>query len=457
MAWPDGHGDERVTASGHSLVLKLESLLLVAVAPWRDAPAWRVAFSGGLDSTVLVRLLVRLAERERLPPLSAIHVHHGLQPAAEAWPAHCQRICDGLGVPLDVARVRVAPGNSLERAARDARYAAFIARLGAGEVLMSAQHRDDQAETLLFRLLRGAGVRGLAGMPGSRVLGDGVLLRPLLQVPRAELEACARELGLEWVEDPSNDDTEFSRNYLRQRIMPALAERWPQASSSIARSAEHLAEGEALLGELAQLDLQAARSDSAFPWLLLPSLELAPLIGLSPARQRNALRHWLNAFTAMPDSGHWAGWDDLRDAGSSASPVWKLEGGELRRADGRLWWLPGSWQQGLLAGGQWPEPGKVLELPGNGQLQLVGEPPQGALEVRYRQGGEVLDVAGRGRRDLKRLLNESGLPAFVRGRLPLLYRRGELLAVANLPGLAGPADARWRLRWTPPTNDQGLS
>lgn len=457
MAWPDGHGGGRVAEPGRALVLKLESALLAAVAPWRAAPAWRVAFSGGLDSTVLLHLLVRLARRESLPPLSAIHVHHGLQPAAEAWPAHCQRTCNGLGVPLQVARVQVTQGNSLERAARDARYAAFIARLGADEVLMSAQHRDDQAETLLFRLLRGAGVRGLAGMPASRALGEGVLLRPLLRVSRAELEACARELGVAWVEDPSNDDTDFSRNYLRRRIMPALTQRWPRAVESITRSAEHLAEGEALLGELAQLDLQAARTDSAFPWLRLPSLELAPLMGLSPARQRNALRHWMAGFTAMPDSDHWAGWDDLRDAGASASPVWRLAGGDLRRADGRLWWLPGQWSSPGAGSVRWAEPGQALELPGNGRLQLAGEPPAGPLEVRYRQGGEVLDVPGRGRRELKRLLNESGLPAFVRGRLPLLYRGPELLAVANLPGLAGPVDARWRLRWTPPTNDQGLS
>ncbi|WP_313516091.1 tRNA lysidine(34) synthetase TilS, partial [Pseudomonas sp.] len=147
--------------------MNLETHLIAALAPWRSAPAWRVGFSGGLDSSVLLRLLARLAEREALPSLSAIHVHHGLQAAADAWPAHCQAFCAGLGVPLRIIRVQVDSRASLERAAREARYRAFAESLGEGEVLLAAQHRDDQAETLLLRLLRGAGVRGLAAMPAA--------------------------------------------------------------------------------------------------------------------------------------------------------------------------------------------------------------------------------------------------------------------------------------------------
>ncbi len=142
-----------------------------ALQPWRSASGWCVALSGGLDSTVLLHLLAGLAQREALPPLSAIHIHHGLQSAADAWPAHCRELCAALSVPLQVEYVQVASGASLERAAREARYAAFAARLGIGELLLTAQHRDDQAETLLFRLLRGAGVQGLSAMPMSRALG----------------------------------------------------------------------------------------------------------------------------------------------------------------------------------------------------------------------------------------------------------------------------------------------
>ncbi|KSW23342.1 MULTISPECIES: tRNA lysidine(34) synthetase TilS [unclassified Pseudomonas] len=437
--------------------MPLPSRLLSALAPWRQAPAWRVGFSGGLDSSVLLHLLAQLARTESLPPLSAIHVHHGLQAAADAWPAHCEAFCRELGVPLLVERVTVPTGASLEQAARRARYEAFAKHLKTDDCLLAAQHRDDQAETLLFRLLRGAGVRGLAGIPAARPLGAGMLLRPLLDVPRAELESYAREHGLRWIEDPSNTDTAFARNYLRQRVLPLLAERWPRAVDNIARSAAHLAEAEALLAELAQQDLAAARPGNDFDWLHVPSLALAPLLALGESRQRNALRHWLAPFTPMPDSAHWAGWQALRDAAGDAAPVWRLGGGELQRSGGRLWWLSGAWLQAPACELPWDDPSQPLALPGNGLLHLEGAPPVGPLRVTCRRGGEQLELARRGHRDLKRLLNESAVPAFVRPRLPLLWRGGQLLGVANLPALRQAGETGWRLRWTAPTNDPGLS
>lgn len=456
MAWPEGHAPGRAD-EGSPLARSLHSLLLSRTLPWRSAPGWTVAFSGGLDSTVLLHLLVVLSRQGDVPPLSALHVHHGLQSAAEAWPAHCQAVCDRLGVPLMHASVVVEEGASLENAARRARYGVFEQAVEGGQVLMLAQHRDDQAETLLFRLMRGAGVRGLAGMPVSRALGDGHLLRPLLDVARQDLEAYAREQGLDWVEDPSNQDTRLDRNYLRQIVLPALVSRWPRALGGMARSAAHLAEGEALLGELAAIDLAAARDTEVFPWLGLPTLFLDPLLALSEPRQRNALRHWLAPFTAMPDSDHWAGWVALRDAAPDAEPVWRLAGGELRRAGGRLWWLGNAWLDAVPTAQPWPNPEHPLALDGNGVVWIEGRGPEGPLQVRYRQGGEAMQLDGRGRRDLKRLLNERGFPAFARGRLPLLYRGDELLAVPNLQGLDGPREGGWTLSWTPPTNDQGLS
>ncbi|AOE78088.1 tRNA lysidine(34) synthetase TilS [Pseudomonas lurida] len=435
----------------------LPANLLKKLAPWRNAPAWHIAFSGGLDSTVLLHLLAFLANTETLPPLSAVHVHHGLQAAADAWPAHCQSICDNLGVPLSVKRVQVQPGASLERAAREARYRAFAEVTGAGEVVLTGQHRDDQAETLLFRLLRGAGVRGLAAMPAQRPLAGGYLVRPLLDVSREALEVYAHEHQLKWIEDPSNADSRFSRNYLRHRVLPALTERWPQAVTGLARTAEHLGEAQGLLDELALLDLQAASKASAFPWLGLPSLALAPLCELSDARQRNALRHWLAPLTRLPDSDHWAGWHSLRDAKGDAQPLWRLADGELHRCGQRIWWLPSTRSEFSDATVSWPDPQNPLELPGNGQLTLTGEAPEGPLEVRYRQGGEILEVPGRGRRDLKRLLNESGVPGFVRGRLPLLYQGEQLLGVPSLAGLWPAPSDDWQLHWMPQTCDQGLS
>ncbi|WP_417707094.1 tRNA lysidine(34) synthetase TilS [Pseudomonas sp.] len=436
----------------------LELRLRQALQPWRAAPAWRIAFSGGLDSSVLVHLLADWARCEELPPISAIHVHHGLQAAADAWPEHCARVCEKLGIALDVVRVRVAPGASLEQAARSARYQAFSERLGAGDVLLSAQHRDDQAETLLFRLLRGAGVRGLAAMPASRPLGRGSLVRPLLDCSRAELQAHAQRHGLAWIEDPSNADQRFSRNFLRRHVMPLLAERWPQASNTLARSARHLSEAQQLLEELAEMDLAVARGVSACPWLPLPSLDLSALSALSDARQRNLLRHWLAPLTRMPDSDHWAGWYDLRDAGLDSAPIWRLADGELHRADGRLWWLSGQWLRPLapldLSCDSFCA---SVELPGNGHVHLQGDLPQGRWHLRYRQGGESLPLPGRGRRDLKRLLNELRVPAFVRPRLPLLFDGDELMAVANLSPSSVIEAGGARLCWSPPIGAQGLS
>ncbi|UVL41558.1 tRNA lysidine(34) synthetase TilS [Pseudomonas sp. B21-040] len=437
--------------------MTLCATLLKQLAPWRNATTWHIAFSGGLDSTVLLHLLADLAKTESLPALSAIHVHHGLQAAADAWPEHCQSVCDALGVSLQVVRVQVQPGASIERAAREARYGAFSAVIHAEDILLTAQHRDDQAETLLFRLLRGAGVRGLSGMPRERVLGRGHLLRPLLDVSRAELEAYAIEHRLSWIEDPSNQDRQFSRNYLRHQVFPVLTERWPQAAVTMARSAAHLSEAQALLDELAEIDLVEAATAHEFDWLGVQSLELACLARHSAARQRNALSHWLTALTRLPDSDHWSGWENLRDATGDARPVWRLADGEVHRSAGRIWWLSGCWLRNPPPAVDWPDPSTPLELPDNGVLTLTGQIPDGSLQIRYRQGGEVMNLPDRGHRDLKRLFNERGVPGFIRGRLPLVYREGQLLAVANVRGLNGSGQDGWHLHWQPPSEDQGLS
>ncbi|MDU9402495.1 tRNA lysidine(34) synthetase TilS [Pseudomonas sp. zfem004] len=428
--------------------------LAAQLSPWLNAPAWYIAFSGGLDSTVLLHLLADYARHHPAPPLRAVHVHHGLQAAADAWPAHCKTVCDALGIELEVICVQVAPGASLEQAARDARYTAFEKLLAPGAVLFTGQHRDDQAETLLFRLLRGAGLRGLSAMPEARPLGQGGLVRPMLKLSREQLQAYARSKGLVWVDDPSNTDTTFARNYLRGEVLPLLRQRWPQAEANLARSAEHLGEALGLLDELAAADLATACGNAPLPWLGLDSLDLATLAALSPARQRNALQYWLGRRTRLPDSRHWAGWNDLRDAAADARPVWRLTDGELQRSHGRIWWLSGEWQRTPSAQPAWQDPTQPLALPGNGHVRLAAQSTAAGLRIAYRQGGEVLELPGRGRRDLKRLLNELQVPHFVRPRLPLLYQGERLLAVANLPELGA---ANCQLHWQPPTSVQGLS
>lgn len=427
---------------------------MLNLTPWLNAPAWYVAFSGGLDSTVLLHQLAVYTRNHPAPPLRAIHVHHGLQAAADAWPDHCRAVCAALGVELDVLPVQVAPGASLEQAARNARYDAFEKRLGLGEVLFTGQHRDDQAETLLFRLLRGAGLRGLSAMPQQRPLGQGSLVRPLLGLSRQQLQTYADMHGLVWVDDPSNSDTAFARNFLRGEVFPILRQRWPQAEANLARSAEHLGEAMGLLDELAASDLAIACDNAPLPWLELYSLSLEVLAAMSPARQRNALQFWLSQRTRLPDSRHWAGWNDLRDAAADACPVWRLTDGELHRSHGRIWWLNGVWLAAVSGNYPWLDSGQPLRLPGNGSVRLMSAPLGEGLHIRYRQGGEIMQLPGRGRRDLKRLLNELQVPHFVRPRLPLLYRGEQLLAVANLPELA---QADCQLHWQPPTNVQGLS
>ncbi|WP_409269906.1 tRNA lysidine(34) synthetase TilS [Pseudomonas sp. KCJK9044] len=426
---------------------------MINLTPWLNAPAWHVAFSGGLDSTVLLHLLADYARSHCAPPLRAIHVHHGLQPVANDWPEHCQRVCNDLGVELTVIRVQVEPGASLEQAARNARYSALAQVLGPGELLFTGQHREDQAETLLFRLLRGAGLRGLAAMPDKRRLGQGALVRPLLAISRAQLAAYAQAWRLKWVEDPSNRDTDFARNYLRGEVLPLLRQRWPQASQNIARCADHLGEALGLLDEVALDDLALAEQGAPAQWSALSSLDLTCLRSLSPARQRNALQYWLSQRTRLPDSRHWAGWVDLCTAALDAQPIWRLADGQLVRSNGRIWWLGDDWLQSEPVGQPWLAPAEALALPGNGYVRIEGKRPEGPLRIAYRHGGEVLDVPGRGRRDLKRLLNEAQVPHFLRSRLPLLFRGEDLLAVANLP-VRGQADCQ--LRWHLPTSAQGL-
>jgi len=427
---------------------------MINLNPWLNAPNWYIAYSGGLDSTVLLHLLADYARNHASPPLRAIHVHHGLQTAADAWPAHCQAICDNLGIELQVIHVQVSPGASVEQAARDARYAAFKQTLGPGDILFTGQHRDDQAETLLFRLLRGAGLRGLAAMPGQRALGQGSLVRPLLGCSRQRLQDYADGQRLSWIEDPSNADTQFARNYLRGEVFPQLQQRWPQASQNLARAAEHLGEALGLLDEVARGDLAQAEEGAPLAWPGLDSLDLATLTALSPARQRNALQYWLSRRTRLPDARHWAGWADLCNAAVDARPVWRLADGQLLRSHGRIWWLSGDWLRLPGAGVTWPDPSEPLRLPGNGSVRLVGAAPATGLRIAYRQGGEVLELPGRGHRDLKRLLNELQVPHFLRPRLPLLFHGERLLAVANLPGLV---QADCQLDWQLPTNAQGLS
>ncbi|PAT00908.1 MAG: tRNA lysidine(34) synthetase TilS [Candidatus Dactylopiibacterium carminicum] len=404
----------------------------------RDCAGLRlcVAYSGGLDSSVLLHLLARLAP-EGGYVLSAIHVHHGLNARADAWAVHCARACAGLGIPLHIERVVVEPaGKGVEAAAREARHAAFVGQ--DVDWILLAHHADDQAETLLHRLMRGTGVAGAGAMrvrDASRRLW-----RPLLEVSRAELETWARAQGLGWIEDDSNENRRYTRNYLRHAVMPLLRERQPAVVQALGRAAAHFAESEDLLQVLARQDL--ATIDPGSPD------SRAVLQALGGPRMRNVLRHWLAGCGApIPSASRLA---LLCDALSGDGPVRQCFGEYAVCAYHRRLWL----EPAIL-----PEPMACAwsgehELPwGVGRLRFESGAPGDHLQIRPRQGGEVMSLgAGRPRRPLKSLCQDAGLPAWWRAQLPLLYCGETLLWVGGL-GFSAEALAKelsWRPSWLAP-------
>jgi len=420
------------------------------------APVYWVAYSGGCDSHALLHAMAEL--RPRLGgELRAIHVNHGLQSVAADWVAHCRGVCAALDVALTVVSVSVepAPGESLEAAARDARYDAFARELGEGDCLLLAHHLDDQAETLLLRLLRGAGVHGLAAMPVCRPLGRGYLLRPLLSTPRAAIVDYARAHGLRWVDDPSNEQSQFDRNFLRNQLIPRAAERWPSVSRTLARAAAQAAEAADLLDELAQADCDACS--------IGPDLDAARLSALSAARQRNLLRYWIRrrGLSVPPRERLISGLDALLAAGPDRQPLLVWGAGRVRRHRGRLVLeahaesaLPSASAWDLCApvawAGGWVE---AVDTVGGGiRADLAGRHD---LRLLPRRGGERLRLPGRAHGSaLKKLLQERGVPPWERARLPLLYVGDELAAVADLfvdaAFAARPGEPGLRLVWRRP-------
>lgn len=431
--------------------MNIPALLLKQLTAHLNAPNWWVALSGGLDSVVLLKALSELRKTQAIPKLQAIHIHHGLQEAANQWPAFCQQLCNMWDISLQVHYVQVALESSLEQAARNARYDVFAHLLEDDDCLITAHHLNDQVETLLFRAVRGSGVLGMTGMSSCRSLGKGYLLRPLLECPRTQLEAYAHQQQLIWVDDPTNSDLEYDRNYMRQQIIPALQQRWPQSLTSLQRMAQHMQQAQSLLDELAREDIQSAQAQP-ITWLSIPCLDLSVLSKLSTTRQQNALRYWLRPYTQLPDTAHWAGWISLRDAKNDAEPCWQLAAGQLVRFSHFIFWLSGDWlKQPVLNQEILPLNEQRLALVDNGYLNLEGSfDITKVYRVAYRQGGEVIALKGRGRRDLKRVLQEVKLPIFARHRVPLLFENDQLIAIANFPALICTQEQPVRLTWLPP-------
>lgn len=419
-----------------------------------------VGYSGGLDSHVLLHLAATHRARWPERTLSAVYADHGLQAASAGWGDHCARVCAALDVPFRALRIdaRPAAGESPEAAARRARYAALAAELGPDMALLTAHHRDDQAETLLLQLLRGAGPHGLAAMPAAAPLGPGLLLRPLLEVDRTDLLAYAGDRGLRWIEDASNADPGFDRNYLRHRILPLLRERWPAVGRNLARSARWCAETAGWLDAAADADLARVagrRSDG---------LHLPALGELSELRRRNVVRRWLKGLgLPVPDSRQLHHiLRDMPSAGRDRQPCVRWPGGEVRRYRDTLYAMSPLSPHDARRSYIWrsaPDGWPALDIPGIGQLRLRETRGAGlraealaprSLRVCFRRGGERFRPSGRPHgQELKKLLQEAGIPPWERDRLPLLYADGKLLAVAGL-GIAAdqaaePGETGWQM------------
>ncbi|MGE3296533.1 MAG: tRNA lysidine(34) synthetase TilS [Porticoccaceae bacterium] len=442
-----------------TVVTDLDSVLAATLAS-RPATRILIAYSGGMDSHVLLHLLWR---RQGPEPLLAVHVNHGLSPAANHWEIHCRRTCDALGIACHTERVTVAPGpHGLEASARDARYAVFKRQLEHGELLVFGHHADDQAETLMYRLLR-AGVP--AGMPVARPLGRGWLLRPLLGVPRAALRDHAERHRLDWIEDESNAHLDFDRNYLRHRVLPTLTARWPDAVARLQRVADQSRAAADLGRDLATIDL--AGLDER-PERVGRSLSLTGLAALATHRQRNLLRHWRLPEATGEEPGARvldALVRDLIGAAADAAPLVEWPGGQWRRFRNRLYLLPPHWGAAPSRDrGPWPwSPELPLALPDGAHLgaqPALGHGlrvtlPRARLSVRYRQGGERVHPQERGASNtLKRVLQEQGLEPWLRDRVPLIEHDGELVAVGDLfvcrPAAAGVGEPGWLPQWRCP-------
>jgi tRNA(Ile)-lysidine synthase len=400
-----------------------------------------VALSGGPDSAALLRATAALGKNFRALPLRAVHIDHGLQAAAADFRAACEALCDQLRVALRIVAVPIAcdAGLSIEAAARDARYAALAAEIQPGECLLTAHHREDQAETLLLQALRGAGIKGMSAMPVCRAFGGGWHVRPLLDVAHSELEQVGGQPSA--LIDPMNEDLRFDRVYLRKAVWPLIEKRWPGAAVTLTRAARHMAEAQQLLELAAGVDVGRLRDGDA---LSIPGLR-----ALSPLKRVNTVRLWLTqAGVEAPSTARLV--EALRqvlDAEADQQPAIIWGPHALRRYRQRLFVTDAVPPQFPSAQPWTAATGSSLELgPRLGSLTwfaqrggIAAQRLPARLSVRRREGGETLKPAGSAKtQTLQHLCQALGVLPWMRDALPLVFAGDELIAVADLW-----LDTRW--------------
>ena len=414
-----------------------------------------LALSGGLDSTVLLVALAGCRSAGHADfALRAVHVDHGLHADSALWSQTCLELARQSNVPCEIVRVaaHAGPGESPEAAARDARYAALHERLAQGEVLLTAHHADDQLETVLLQWLRGGGLRAVAGMEKfSRAGRSAWHARPLLDFTRDELRAWATTEGLHWLEDPSNVDRRYDRNYLRHEVLPILRQRWPGAARTTGRVAEFARDALELESGLAAADLAPIAMGATIDW--------HALLQLPNPRQRAVLRAWLHGLNLpLPAAETLAALRrDMARAAADRVPEVRWRGAVVHRYRDRLYAeaerldevQEGEWEQGTY---RWSHD-STLELVADTGIGLSQALVPGRLAVRRRRGGESFKPSGGAhRRELRKWLQEHDVLPWRRGQLPLLFAAdGRLVAVADLAFAAEfaarPGEPSWRVAW----------
>lgn len=421
-----------------------------------------LAYSGGLDSCVLLHQLTLLRQLRPDLRVRALHIHHGLNPLADEWVEHCRQQCARWHVPLEVVRVTLdVREGGVEAAARAARYQALQQHLLPDEALLTAQHLDDQSETVMLALKRGSGPAGLAAMPRRHQRGTYRHLRPLLSLSRQQLEAWAQQHQLNWIEDDSNQDPRYDRNFLRLQVLPVLNARWPHFSAAVARSAELCGEQEQLLDELLGEALEAMLDDQG-------SLGYTPLLTMSDARRFALLRRWIaSQGGSMPSrDGLRRLWQEGVLSREDAAPRLRFGNAEVRRYRDRLWWLPvmHSLREHRIC---WQAPWQPLPLPnGLGQLEVgdsgmaLRQPlPQEVVSVRFQAQGNVHIVGRAGGRPLKKIWHELQIPPWLRERTPLIFYDDRLIAAAGVfitrDGSPAPHLSSWCICWNQKSDTGG--
>ena len=394
-----------------------------------------LALSGGLDSRVMLDLLARFIDQHRDYRAHAVYVHHGLSTNADTWAQQCVTwsIASGIGCDIERVRCELGGGASVEQAARDARYQALSQHIQCGDTLLTAQHADDQIETVLLALKRGSGPAGLAAMPVLTTFASGQHLRPLLSVSRADIEAYGAQHQLQWVEDESNQDQRYDRNFIRHQITPLLNERWPGIRKAVTRSAHLCGEQEGLLEELLSFQLQQARQADG-------SLRIAENIS---ARLGMALvRQWLKQQAViMPSLAQLEQiWFNLVQAKADANPQVCWQQYQVRRYQQQLYLLQqwpdiSDWQQPLYLNQDChlPQELGVVTLKQTASATLRPPYTNETVSVRFDYLGPEIKPQGRsGKRKFKKLLQEYKVPSWLRRRTPMLFYGEQLVAVAGV-------------------------